>query len=43
LYSQYSSWSLEAVFPSGTIQTEAKRSQFESVHLERSFEPEQLN
>lgn len=32
---RFSSWSLEAVFPSRATQSEAKRSQFESVSLER--------
>jgi hypothetical protein len=34
---QFSSGSSEAVFPSRAIQSEAKRSQFESVSLERSL------
>jgi hypothetical protein len=40
---QFSSWNSEAVFPSRAIQWEAERSQFESVSLEMSFEPEQLS
>jgi hypothetical protein len=39
----FSSWSLEAGFPSRTIQQEAERSQFESASLERHFEPEHLS